>query len=101
MRIKTNNVPREVVDASELTTSERADFEYMDWEALEAGADSASFFRYRGVVYDLGEFQRSSGLPADSPLNDWDGFLSESYFSAIVVRYCDDYEWVVVGLALS
>ncbi len=101
MEIRTNNVPRDILDGHELTDKERTEFDYIDWDAVERGEDSASFFRYRGVTYDLGEFQTSSGLPTDSPLTDWDGFQSESYFSAVVVRYVDDFERVVVGLALS
>ena len=37
MRIKTNNVPRPVLDASELSIAEQADFDYLDWSALRVG----------------------------------------------------------------
>ena len=101
MEIRTNNVPRDIIDGYELSQDERREFEYIDWEAVERGEASPSFFRYKGTTYDLGEFMAATGMPADNPLTDWDGFLSDSYFSAIVVRYADDYERVVVGLALS
>ena len=101
LRITTNYVPRDVIEGYELSEEERAEFDYIDWEKVEAGEESASFFRYRGQLYDLGEFQTSSELPAESVLREWDGYLSDSFFSAVVVRYCDDYERVVVGLALS
>ena len=57
-KIITNNVPRDVIDASELTLKEQARFDYLDWPALERGEDSASFIRYRGEIYDLSEFDR-------------------------------------------
>lgn len=103
MDVTTNNVPRDVVDAYELSAAERAEFDYIDWPAVDRGEGSASFFRYRGRLYDLGEFSTTSmpfGAP-DLAAQGWDGYLSDSFFSAIVVRYVDDGERVVVGLALS
>lgn len=100
VRVVTNGVPRDVVDAAELSAEERAEFDYLDWPAIERGEESASFFRYRGTVYDLGEFQGTRGT-AGEELRRWDGFLSDSFFSAVVVRYVDAGERVVVGLLLS
>ena len=100
MRIITNNVPRDIIDAWELSADEREEFDYLDWAAIEQGNDSASFFRYRGQLYDLSEFTVWDN-PASPTRGKWDGFRSDSYFSAIVVRYVDDCERVVVGLALS
>lgn len=105
IRIITNNVPRPVVDAYELTPAERAEFDYLDWAAIEAGSDSASFFRYRGTLYDLGEFShdygitRGTGLPEH--LSRWDGYQSDSFFSGTLVRFVDDGESVVVGTFIS
>jgi len=93
-------VPRPVVDAWELTPAERVEFDYLDWAAIEAGSDSASFFRYRGQLYDLGEFMRWSSAP-EPELRKWDGYASDSFFSATVVRYVDDGESVVVGTVIS
>jgi len=100
LTITTNNVPRDVIHACELTAEERAQFDYLDWDAIEDGRNSASFFRYRGELHDLGEFQRWDN-PASPTRGNWDGFRSDSFFSGLVVRYCDDCERVVVGLALS
>lgn len=103
--IRTNNVPRPIIDAYELSTDERAEFDYLDWPAIERGEGSASFFRYRGQLYDLGEFSadygilKGSGLPAH--LSDWDGYQSDTFFSATVVRYVDNFEYVVVGRVYS
>jgi hypothetical protein len=105
MRVITNNHHRDVVGAWELTADERAEFDYLDWEAIEEGRDSASFFRYRGELHDLGEFTANWGISRDSGLPDalagWDGYRADSFFSALVVRFVDDNEGVVVGLMLS
>lgn len=91
MTIRTNNVPRTLVDAFCLTDAERAEFDYLDWPAIDAGRDSATFFRFKGQTYDLGEFMRD-GAPEG-----WDGVKADSYFSGMVVRIVDDGEAVVVG----
>ena len=87
MTIKTNNVPRYVLYWYELTDAERAEFDYLDSDDAQA---SASFFRHRGSVYDLGEFMVSS-------IKGWDGIRSDSYFSGILIRYVEDYERIVVA----
>lgn len=104
-KVCTNNVPRDLIDAYELTTAERAEFDYLDWPGIDAGTDSATFFRYHGRLYDLGEFSRDygitrgAGLPAS--LSTWDGYQSDSFYSATVVRYVDDGDRVVVGRIYS
>lgn len=100
LTIRTNNVPRDVIDAYELSADERKEFDYIDWTAVDDGRDSASFFRYRGELYDLGEFMVWDN-PASPTRGEWDGFRSDSYFSGLVVRYVDNCERVVVGLAMS
>jgi hypothetical protein len=96
LTVITNNVPRDIIEAYELSARERAKFDYLDWQAIERGEDSASFFRFKGDIYDLGEFERWSG-PAFSPLAKWDGHRSDTFFSGLVVRYCDDHERIIVG----
>jgi hypothetical protein len=100
--IITNHHPRDIIDAWELSPAERTQFEYLDWEAIGRGDDSASFFRYRGDLFDLGEFSsfwglnRDGGLPAE--FAGWDGYISDTYFSGIVVRYvAPEYDAVVVA----
>jgi hypothetical protein len=103
--VVTNNVPRFTIDAWDLTAKERAEFDYVKWDKIDAGEDSATFFRYRGQLFDLGEFQRDygitkgAGLPAH--LSKWDGYASDSAFSATVVRLSDDGETVVIGRVYS
>jgi hypothetical protein len=89
--IVTNNVPRDILDAWELTPGERAQFDYLPWDEIEEGRDSASFFRYRGELFDFGEFTAQCGLSRESrlpaPFDSWDGYSSDSFFSGMVVRY--------------
>jgi len=100
MTITTNNVPRDVIEAHELTADEREQFDYLDWPAIDDGCGSASFFRYKGELYDLSEFERWDN-PMSPTRGNWDGFRSDSYFSGLVVRYVDDCERVVVGQVMS
>ena len=86
--IKTNNVPRAVVTGAQLNDREKAEFDYYTNDEL----DSALFFRYKGNVYDTGEF-----LLTPESLKPWQGYSSTSYFSGVVIRYTDDMESVIVG----
>jgi hypothetical protein len=96
LTIITNNVPRDVIESYELTPAERLEFDYVDWDMVDMGDESASFFRYQGDLYDLGEFTVWDN-PSSPTRYGWDGFRSDSFFSGILVRYCDHFESVVVG----
>ena len=92
--VTTNNHWRDVVYGYELTPAERAEFDYIDWNAVEAGCDNPSFVRYKGELHDLSEFELTT-LPG------WQGYRSDSFFSGLAIRYSDDFERVVVALILS
>lgn len=81
----TNNVPRDVIDAWELTPKEREQFDYIDWASIEAGSDSASFVRYKGELYDLGDIMRTESLIPW--MMGWDGYVSNTFLSGILFRY--------------
>lgn len=96
MTVRTNNVPRPTIDAWQLTPKERLEFDYLDWSAIEQGTNSATFFRYRGQLYDLSEFVESPPLFTKG----WDAFCSDSFFSGILIRYIQsdyDNDQVIVG----
>lgn len=97
LTIVTNNVPREVINGWQLTADERAEFDYYDWDGDDAEGLEQSFFRYKGELHDLGEFMRWESGPDDHPFYQWDGYQSDSFFSGLLVRYCEDWEYVVVG----
>jgi hypothetical protein len=90
MKYITNHVPRPLIDAYTLTPTEREEFDYLDWPAIDRGEDSATFFRYRGDLYDLGTFTRMTATPG------WDGGSADTVFSATLVKIIDD-ETVIVG----
>ena len=98
-KIYCNSIPRLIIDAYQLTPKERKEFDYMDWQAIDNGEDSASFFRYKGRLYDLGDAARiwPKERPSDSFLEGWDGYYGESYFSGVLVRYTKDFDQVIVG----
>ena len=100
MKIITNNVPRYTIDAVELAPAERERFDYLDWDKIDAGRDSATFFRYRGELYDLGEFMRVEP-GGELQAAGWHACRADSAFSGVVVKLADDGEEVIVGLALS
>lgn len=96
--IKTNNVPRFVIDAYELTKKEQKEFDYLEWDKLETGEYSRSFFRFKGQLYDLGEFMR---CPSTEWFKGWEGYFSDSAFSGILIKYTNDFESVIVATYYS
>lgn len=93
LTIITNHVPRDIVDGWELTPQEREEFDYLDWDAIERGEDSASFVRYKGELYDLGDLER----PTSDIFPGWDAYLSDTFFSGVLFRYVeDDGDWRIV-----
>ena len=90
MKIRTNNIPRFTVDGFDLTAKEKLEFDYM--EDINAGL----FFRYKGNVYDIGEFMC---VPDDSDpaLKEWHGYTSDTYFSGVLVKFDYNQESVIVA----
>lgn len=98
MKIRTNHVPRPILDGSDLSAEEREWFDYVDWQKVAEGSDSVSFFRYKGTLYDLHEFMPTQNL---YDFTAWHGYQSDSFFSGILVKYTDDHENVIVGTYYS
>jgi hypothetical protein len=107
MKITTNNKPRRMIYGYQLTEKEYQDFDYLG-EYQGDDMHSKQFIRYKGGVYSLGDFVRIvqpgeshnsfTVIDFDGNLNGWDGILTDSYFSAIVIKWVDsDFESVVVG----
>jgi hypothetical protein len=71
---------------------EKKHFDYLSDDEL----DRATFFRYKGRLYDLGEF-----CCCPDTLKPWHGYLSTSYFSGIVVVVLNNSEKVIVGTYYS
>jgi hypothetical protein len=94
MTIRTNNVPRDLLYWNDLTSKEQKEFDYLTENAV---SDGLTFFRYNGAAYDLGSFQHTSHLP----FKGWDGYMSDTYFSGILVKYVNDYEQIIVATYYS
>lgn len=99
MKITTNNVPRWLIQESELTPEERKEFDYIDWEYVDAGQSSANFFRYKGQLCDLGEFMKCDHAFG---MEGWDGYFGETAWSGLLVRYArvdskTDDDKIIVG----
>lgn len=99
MQIITNNKPRHIIYGFELSDKEKEQFDYLD------NIDECSFFRYKGEIYNLGEFMRIDKVIAPHPQRpgweNWQGYSSDSYFSGVLVRYTSDNESVIVGCYFS
>lgn len=115
LTITTNNVPRDLITVADLSEAERTYLDYIP----EEEHFSPRIFRYRGEVYDVNEFVRIVPMgskdpnafvtraPEGSPLLQWDGIQTDSYFSGVLVRWPlmfpewpekgHDYERVIVG----
>ena len=95
MKITTNHQFRPVLLWTDLTMKELEEFDYISTENL----DYATFFRYKGQVYDLDEFLCiTQVMQVQFPeFKSWDGYQADTFFSGILVRYSEDLEQVVVG----
>lgn len=80
LMIRTNWHKRPILNAWELTEKERAEFDYYDGDYMDW---PSSFFRYKGEVYDLSEFERVTS----KDLREWDAYRSDTFFSGVVVRW--------------
>jgi hypothetical protein len=90
--IKTNNHLRPVLYWHDLTEKEQAEI-VDNYDTVKDG----TFFRYRKEIYDLSDFVRV-GEDLES---DWDGCMSETVFSAVLVKYSEDGDFLKVGLSLN
>ena len=92
MEITSNNNPRPILCWDDLSPRERAEFDYV-------GDDPYGFyfFRYLGVVYDLGEFSRIPAGIQHAGWAGWHGYRYDSYFSGVLVKLDRRGDTVIVG----
>ncbi len=96
MVIRTNNVPRDLVYDHELTPKERAEFDYLDWPAIDEGRDSATFFRYKGELTDLGTVMRTDPS-GELCAAGWEGCVAWSAFNGLLVKFTPDCDQLIVA----
>src|SRR5688500_15482116 len=96
VKVVTNHHRREIIEAFQLTDDERKEFNYLDWPAIEAGRDSATFVRYKGELIDLGDLEQMT-FPSKT-FKGWDAYRSDSFFSGLVFKHIQvDYgDWCVI-----
>lgn len=92
--ITTNNTPRLLLSSFDLTEAELRDFDWIDSDDL----DSVSFVRYCGVAYATGDFMSLRGV---DEFDGWHGYHGDSYFSGVLIRFCEDGDSVIMGRYVS
>jgi hypothetical protein len=110
LKIRTNNLPRDLVPFHALPEKARKDFDYLD----EDEQNTDRFVNYKGEWYDTLDTQairvsNSHDLPmgwamyvnAEDQLAKWDAIISDSYFSGVLFRFSQDYDQVVCATYYS
>ena len=95
--IKTNNQERDLLYFSDFNKSEqqqlREDYDWME-DDLET---NFGFFYYKDAIYHLQDFTSLHGENKCDDFAGWDGVVSDSYFSGVLIKLTQDCESVVVG----
>jgi hypothetical protein len=106
LRVATNNHERPVLHWLDLTAAEQRQFAYIR-DAGPAARHEFQGFRFRGELYDLGEFEpvHEAFSPAIQDVDDtgalteWSAALCQSATTAILVRFKTDFGTVIAGWA--
>jgi hypothetical protein len=86
--IKTNNHVRELIAYADLSPAIAAEFDYLADDTEDHY--TPRFFAYRGAWHDTHEFERNTNAMFDG----WHAVQTESYFSAVLIRYPDTVDGV-------
>lgn len=84
--IRGNGQAHDLIYWFDLTSKEKKEFDSLDTTDRQ---ENAIFFRYRGNVYDLGEFSRVESY-APKYLQCFDAYASDTFFSGIGIRLTED-----------
>lgn len=96
--ITTNHHVRETIDGWNVPADVRAEFDYVDWEAIDKGEDSRDFVKYRGQWVDLSDVMVA---PDSLKALGWDGFNADSYWSGLAFRYFDRDGYELDGVVIA
>lgn len=80
MMVRTNHQPREFLEAP--TAQDKAEFDYLP------ANESVGFFRFKGSVYHLSQFERF-------PDPYWTGIYNSSMTTGVLVKILNDGRFVV------
>jgi hypothetical protein len=59
-----------------------------------------SFFIYKGNVYSLNDFMRIDKYMPEL-FQKFDGYMNDSFFSGILIKFCDDFDKIKVYTFIS
>jgi hypothetical protein len=96
MKIITNNRPRPMACFADLPAKVQADFDYV----MLADHYSPRFVQYKGEWYDVYDSQSITRELGFSQFAGWHGIQSDSFFSGVLFKLCDD-DTVIVGRYFS
>jgi len=88
VKVITNNQQRKTIYWFELSQKEREEVNTYDQ------VKDSTFFRYKGQIYDIADF-----MPC--PLEGWQGYSSDSYFSGVLLCLSPCGDSVKVGRYIS
>jgi hypothetical protein len=87
-----NNHEVKILSGYELTKKERAEFDYL----TDMKTDEGMFFRYKGNVYDIGGFMTTHD-GHNYPFSQYfDEYTNDTFFSGILIKYCEDNDYIKV-----
>lgn len=97
LTIRTNNHLYPILYWYELTAKEQARF---DWLETEEKQSEATFIRYKGWTYSLDEFMRIENH-SDPKFSSYDGYLSDTFFSGVLIKFSKDNEYAKMATFYS
>ena len=94
--IKTDNKWRNLIYGYELPVKWRKEF---DWIKNDEEYENTNFAKYRGWVYNIDEFMSiPRGVGAGFPeFHAWDGYMSDTAFSGVLIKLSSDGEQYKIG----
>lgn len=81
MKIVTNNHMKMFKYGYEVPTDVHADYNWLDGDERQDG-----WIKYRDSWLHISDFMRTS----DDDFKGWDGYMSDTYFSGVVIRHVSD-----------
>lgn len=91
--IKSDKKWRNLIYGYELPKKWRKEFDYLTDEEFE----TRNFAKYRGWYYDINEFSAINDRMGYAEFKGWDGIVSDSYFSGVVIKLSSDGEQYKIG----
>ena len=92
-KIITNGHARQTSYWHNLPADEQTFFDY-------DGAQNSDYVQYRGEWYDLSEFERVTSRQATLYAAGWQGYMTDTFFSSVLIKYNDD-TTVILGYTYS